>query len=465
MSPVTIAVALTALALLIGATFLWRRALLFALPFLAALNGVPLSIRGSQMRVDQLAACLLCVTLLAAVIHGRRTLRTDATTWWLAAILAMNAISSVLNSPTLGYSLAQCVNLASAWSLYVLVINFIESPRELALFLRRELQAASIACVVAILAFVLAVVGLNLGGAEVSASAATRLTAAYGAFGTLEEPNILGSFAAAHLVLAVALMTARHDPEMELPSPLLLRWVAGTAGMALLLSFTRAAWLGAVFGILFAAMLRPSTTERVARRTRMVLPAVAVVIVAVALVFSPGDTGALLRFKLSNLVNLESQTAVVRALVYGLAIDQVTTHPIVGWGTFTFAPLVAQGVDFQQFTNWKNLWIGNYLLLALHDTGVIGLALWCGMLWSIIARALRAIRALRTPAPGASDVTLALTTAVVTMLIPFLATNGFSLGFPWLLIGLLGVSARRAATESASAPAAAPLVPQPADAT
>ena len=212
-------------------------------------------------------------------------------------------------------------------------------------------------------------------------------------------------------------------------------------------------------------MLRPRATERVARRTRLVVPAIAVVVVAVALILSPGDTGALLRFKLSNLVNLESQTAVVRALVYGLAIDQVTAHPIVGWGTFTFAPLVAQGVDFQQFTNWKNLWIGNYLLLALHDTGVIGLALWCGMLWTVVARAVRAVRALREPAPGASDLTLALAMAVVTMLIPFLATNGFSLGFPWLLIGLLGVSARRAATASASAPVAAPVVPQPADAT
>ena len=97
--------------------------------------------------------------------------------------------------------------------------------------------------------------------------------------------------------------------------------------------------------------------------------------------------------------------------------------------------------------------------------GVIGLGLWCGMLWSVVARAIRAVRALRADAAGASDVTLALTTAVITMLIPFLATNGFSLGFPWLLIGLLGVSVRRAVTASASASVAAPLVPQSADAT
>src|SRR4051812_7710712 len=110
MSPATIALGLIALAFVIGAAFVWRRALFLALPFLAALNGVPIPIRGSQLRVDQLAACLLCVTLLAAVIHGRRALRTDAITWWLAAILGMNVISSVLNSPTLGYSLEQCLN-------------------------------------------------------------------------------------------------------------------------------------------------------------------------------------------------------------------------------------------------------------------------------------------------------------------------------------------------------------------
>jgi len=39
----------------------------------------------------------------------------------------------------------------------------------------------------------------------------------------------------------------------------------------------------------------------------------------------------------------------VRLFAYTTALQQMIDHPIVGWGTFTFAPLVAQGGDFQQF--------------------------------------------------------------------------------------------------------------------
>jgi hypothetical protein len=147
-----------------------------------------------------------------------------------------------------------------------------------------------------------------------------------------------------------------------------------------------------------------------------------------------------------------------------MALDQTIVHPIVGWGTFTFAPLAAQGADFQQFDNWRNLWIGNFALLALHDTGAIGLLLWGGMLWSVLRRGLRAVASLRPVDPQASIHAIALVGAVVSLLIPFLATTGFTLGYPWLLIGLLGAHARLGATEPAT-PEPAPLGnPLPADA-
>jgi len=54
------------------------------------------------------------------------------------------------------------------------------------------------------------------------------------------------------------------------------------------------------------------------------------------------------------------------------------------------APLTAEGVDFQRFENWRNLWIGNYVLLAVHDTGVVGLGLW---IWLYRTRTGMVIRA------------------------------------------------------------------------
>jgi O-antigen ligase len=441
-SPVVLGEALVIFALLVIIAVRWRRALVMSLPLLAIFNGLAIPFAGSSMRVDQLVACALIVPLAASMLIGTRRLRTDSTMWWLAAILVMNVVATALNSPARSYSLAQCVNLASVWIIYPLLLNFLDTPDELEAFLRRVLWAAITGSSIAIGAYVLAVSGMSVGGAEVSASAAERLTKAYGAYGTMVEPNILGSFAAAYLMLAVALFIAVARHGVESIRPVLLRWVIGCAGVALVLSFTRAAWLAALVGVVCLGARGVRTFGELVRLRRIAVPLGAGVALAVVLLMLPGDAGSLFRFKLFNLVNLGSQTAALRLFTYAMALQQWIDHPLIGWGTFTFAPLAAQGSDFQQFDNWRNLWIGNYLLLALHDTGVVGLVLWLGLLTSILRRAVRAIRALRLTDLFAASTVRALTAAVVVLLVAFLSTSGFSLGFSWLLIGLLGAYGR-----------------------
>ena len=404
--------------------------LVLLLPFLVILNGLSIPIAGVSLRADQVAACLLIVPLAASTLIGARRLYIDSTVAWLAALLAMNVVASIAHSPTPTYSLLQCANLASVWVIYVVVLNGLESVEQIAVFVRRVLWAAVIAGGIGIVAYVLAVVGLDLGGAEVSTSAATRFTDAYGAYGVMVEPNLLGSFAAAHLVLAAALL-ARGDA----PDARLARWTAGVCAVAMVLSFTRAAWIGALMGLTGVGLLRSGSIIQRIREPRILRPLTVAVVVAVALYFLPGPAGTLFRFKVANLVNFQTQTGVIRAVTYALALDQTAAHPWIGWGTFTFAPLTAEGVDFQRFENWRNLWIGNYVLLAVHDTGVVGLGLWIGLLWSIVSRGIRTARVVGASAFG-------VTAAFLTLLIPFLATSGFSLGYPWLLAGILGACAR-----------------------
>lgn len=438
MTPTALGVALFTIVLFSIAAIRWRRALVMSLPFLAILNGFTISAAGSSARLDQLAACVLAVPLGASILIGARRLRTDATAWWLAAILAMNLLASAINSPARSYSMAQCASLASVWVIYLLLLNFLDTPAELDAFLRRAVWACILASGIGVAAFLLASIGLAVGGAEVSASAAERLTVAYGAYGTMLEPNILGSFAAAYLVLALALLViAAHHPGAGVRVGV-LRWAAALSAVALVLSFTRAAWLGAIVGGLYVVAIGGRTVGVGVRPSRILAPLAAGIVVVAMLLLLPGDAGQFMRFKLANLVNLGSQTAVLRLATYGLALQQSVAHPFMGWGTYSFAPLLAEGTDFRQFENWRNLWVGNYLLLALHDTGAIGLFLWCGLLWSILTRGVRAARRLSTSDPVGASRTLALTAAVVSLLVPFLATSGFSLGYPWLLIGLLG---------------------------
>jgi O-antigen ligase len=214
--------------------------------------------------------------------------------------------------------------------------------------------------------------------------------------------------------------------------------VAALAAAGLVLSFTRAAWLGAVVGVVVFAALGSGKGGTRLQLRRILLPLGVGTLLMLVIALAAGSASDLLRFKLLNLLNIGSQTAAVRLTTYAMALDQWLEHPFIGWGTFTFAPLVAQGSDFQRFEGWRNLWIGNFLMLALHDTGVLGLALWTGLVASILRRGARMARAVRETDAVTAHRTFALTAAVASLLVPFLATSGFSLGYSWVFIGLLG---------------------------
>src|ERR1700743_2771296 len=74
-----------------------RRLLLYALPFFAAMNGVPIPVGGQRVRLDQLAAGVLVAGMLPSVLTGVRRLRIDRVTVWLIALALLNAAASIAN--------------------------------------------------------------------------------------------------------------------------------------------------------------------------------------------------------------------------------------------------------------------------------------------------------------------------------------------------------------------------------
>jgi O-antigen ligase len=412
-----------------------------ALPFLVTLNGVAPRFGDASLRLDQIVATLLVIPLFAGAIAGTRRVRLDRASWWLLALLAVNVAASAINSPVPWYSIRQCLNLGSAWVIYVLLINFLEDLEELEKFLNRVVWAAIAASAIGIIAFALAAMGLHVGGADVTTSAAEYQTSAYGAYGTMVEPNIFGSFTAAQLMLVVALFVAatRESTTISLK---LLRWAIALTATGLVLSFTRAAWLGGIAGFVCFWLLSgrmPNVRLRVGG-VLAVFAAAGVIVTVLLLV--PGDVGTIFRFKIANLFNVASQTAIVRLVSWALALEQTSQHPVMGWGTFTFGALTAQTADFQSFENWRNLWIGNYLLLAVHDTGVIGLALLIGALAIVIKQALRVLKTMSMEDRKHASRVVGLVAALAVFLVSFLATTGFTLGYSWLIVGLLAAYCR-----------------------
>ena len=238
----------------------------------------------------------------------------------------------------------------------------------------------------------------STSAARKSASlAAERLTQAYGAYGVMVEPNIFGSFTAATLVLSAVLLAGLPrdgSATKELRArrrgpPARRRWGSCCRSRA------RRGW--ARRSVSCAASWQRAADGRATGVGEDWRKPLAVVV--------GGDSRAAARARTAPARSFDSSCSTWsicsrRPPCSGCSrtrwrSTRRSVHPLVGWGTFTFAPLAAQGTDFQQFENWRNLWIGNFVLLALHDTGAIGLALWGGMLWSVLARGVRAAASLR----------------------------------------------------------------------
>lgn len=429
MSTAGLAVLASVPVVVLGA-ILWRRTLVGTLPFLVALNGFLITIGGANLRLDQLAAVVGVAGLMAAALIGQGRFVLDRPAKWLLVVAALHAFSSAVYSPDPVYSLRQTANLIGAWSVYLVLINGMPDVQRANPVHRNMLIAGFLGAGAGVTAFTLSRAGLPVGGANVDPT----VNAPFGAFGTMYEPNIFGSYCEGYFVLAVATILFQ-------PRSAALRWawpLALVAGLGLLLSFTRGAWLGALVAVPMVVVLARRYAGLRISVFRLLTPVVVLAMIAAVFWFLPTEAGEFFRFKARNLINAQSENALTRLLIYGLAIEQFTAHPLLGWGTFSFATLTSEGVDFRSFEGWQALWIGNFVLQHLHDTGVIGLGAFVALLWTLIRDGLSSVRTVITHDRALALQHLALIAAFASLLVPFFFTTGFTLGYSWMFAGMVG---------------------------
>ena len=106
---------------------------------------------------------------------------------------------------------------------------------------------------------------------------------------------------------------------------------------------------------------------------------------------------------------------------------------------------------FQLFFDWDDYlpgmqgendvagWVGNTPLRILHDTGIIGLAIFLGFLIAL-ARAVR--KAVRNAGHDSRTIMIALSAGLVLYAITFQATEATILAFTWVHLGLLAAAVK-----------------------
>ena len=194
-------------------------------------------------------------------------------------------------------------------------------------------------------------------------------------YGSFPHPNILGGFLALTMIgLVIArFLTFDRRQENESADPVerqlrVLALVAGT--IALLLTFSRAAWLGvllaAVTWVIFAGGTR---TWPASATFRLGVASVAVIVVLFALV-RVGSLGSL----------VEQNSLQTRAYYDGMAWVVIAKGAPVGAGNLVIAQQHVLGAAAAGSEPAHNV-----LLIALAELGPLGVAAWLAVLVSLLA--------------------------------------------------------------------------------
>ncbi len=238
------------------------------------------------------------------------------------------------------------------------------------------------------------------------------------ATGTGVDPNAFAGFLMLALVLAVGQAVAVR--------PLVARKLSivtvPIVGLALLLTESRAAWLGAAVGVGMLAVLR---------YRRLIVPLVALGVAAAAF-----GVGAGYLSRLTGGLRGQDAATQLRYREFANALQLIRDYPVLGVG-FGDAPRI----DLQ--TGVSSV----YLTIA-ERAGLIGLALFLVVLVSLMARLIRgALRAAHDDPFG--ELTLAIAAAVVAASVAATLDHYFfNLGFPhmaalfWTFAGLGEVALR-----------------------
>ena len=461
------------------------RGVLLALLVATALNRYTAELAGASLKPEHLAAPLAA---LALVPDWRRILtRIDLSGALLLAWLGWSVVGGVLNADDRGNSTRLWVMLLLVAFGYFAVTTTTRTTGRL-LLLTRAWLLVGIGAGCYGLASHLLFQGLNVDlGLQINPATGDPSIP-----GTFYEANFFGS---AMMMLCLTGFT------------LLLfgtrwRWLAWTAALvgllAVLVIFTRTAWIGLTLGLLLALalrlarLLRAPTPPRPSRASRGVLRPlallVAVVMLGTALLWVP-FRGANATERQLSLRPTPTATATLApgatppptptARATPPSLTRGTPFPGAAWtppsgqaditGRITsigntsdqslkvrwdFArqalrdwrahPVVGLGIGSfgQRYVNTSNnpAWLTNVGVRVLHDSGLVGLLIF-GAAFAVLAWR-TATLVWRPRASESERVALALTVAVTTMLLAFMMTEGMQIAWYWYSVGLWSAAMR-----------------------
>ena len=407
---------------------------IFVLLFVSMLSFIAVDVGPVTVRPDQVVTLILVIFLFVLVISGKRPVVTTSLDWVILSYLMLNVISSLVHAPDLKTSLQRCLMLAITFSAYFVSTQLIRTPKILSKVVLSLIVFGVLEAIYGIVSVFLLTKGVNIGGADV-------VSGDIYATGTFLEGNIFGSF---QMMIGLLLMSFLFSGNFKDETGLLVVALVLVL-VASLMSFTRAAWLGFLMGTLFYIILN---RKKIFLRISIHLPAILaaflfllVVGFSVSASITRGSESMLDRYadRVNRILDYSSGTGSARVKAWKHSIHFWKRNPILGNGTDSIK-VIAKGSSMPIFGG--DYWIPNSMILALHDTGILGLLCFCLIqivfLWTI-RRATK-----ETSSPYHQALLDGFFAAFVGVQFAYFFTNAFWLVFIWVFMAI-GIACSRLA--------------------
>jgi O-Antigen ligase len=396
-----------------------------AIALLIAGSAVPRivwSVANLHIHPEHLVVFAALVAVLAKRAYRLDRFNLQTFDYFLIAYVALNYFSSAFASPEPGSTLRWAV-LHTVVILSYFLLRLLVQTREM---LWNAWMVLLIAGGAAALYGCVAFVSNRLFGTSFGVETEQYGTIP-GTYGTQYEANIFGSYTACVAIMFLAGFLMSRDRNRKW-------WVGGfLAGtLALVISMSRAVLLSFPLVVLVVFWMTAKAQHLETRRVVKIA-----LLATIMLLLSTPFLVPMLQERFSKLTDVsgltEDESSLSRLIQIKVAVDDIHDHPVFGTGT----------ASFQLFFHWEDYvpefadaagWLGNTPLRLLHDTGVVGLAVFLGFIASL---AWRFRRVAHYSDHRTRTVLVAMMCGTVLYAITFQFTEATLLAFTWVHLGLL----------------------------
>jgi hypothetical protein len=372
---------------------------------------------GLKVRAEYIVIGLLCLALPFLPKNRAARERWILPDYLLLAYVACNLLSSLVMSispiETLKWAMEQAVAVAA----YFLIRVFVRGPQGFVRAVHFLAAVGAIGGFCGLLSFYSNRLFGTTFGVDVE-----QYVDIPGTYGTMFEANILGAFCAAGLMLALVLYCKEHRRLFLVEAALAYGGVMVSVSRAVMLTLLIVAAVTAIV-LSRAKLLNWRGVRNVAATllmtTLLLMPAIAPLYLER---FSSLDTSD---------VTADPETS-LRLVTMAVALQDIADHPVLGSGTASFQlSVTGQQLGLDEKSNDVGMWIGNFELRVLHDTGAVGSLAFHAFFIALVVLCWKRLRQERNVE------LLALLLSGLVYCFTFQATEGTLLAFSWVHLGLL----------------------------